>query len=66
MVEEEVGKVNGNETSGTDEKGEAQTKQLEQQQRHHGASLGITMKNMNCDAEYILSFQELVLVQQIK
>ena len=51
MVEKEVGKVNGNETGRTDEKGETQTKQSEQQQCHHGASLGITMKDVSCDEE---------------
>ena len=43
MVEEEVAKVNSEESGGSDEKGHPQPKQLVQQQCHHGASLDITM-----------------------
>ena len=41
MVEEEVAKVDGKETGGSNEEGLPQPKQLVQQQCHHGASLDI-------------------------
>ena len=44
MVEEEVAKVDGKESGGSDEKGHPQPKQLVQQQCHQGARLDIKMK----------------------